>query len=104
MSGWDEAAANAWLEDMNAGHGEALICLARYFGGIADPLVVEATGLNRDELHLRVDGHGLSCTLAVPWPEPARTLEDVRRMVVDMTREARRGAREEGLLPDGDAC
>jgi putative heme iron utilization protein len=77
------------LEHMNTDHGEALRAITRHF---ADLDAEEATMVSCDRLGFVIRARtkeGMKGA-RIPFPEPVRSPEDARRVLVAMTREARR--------------
>lgn len=80
--------AAAILAHMNADHGDALRLMARHFAGLA---AEEAVMVSCDRLGFVVrarTAEGMKGA-RIPFPEPVRTRDEVRRVLVAMTREAR---------------
>jgi heme iron utilization protein len=76
------------LEHMNADHADALRAITRHFAGLA---AEEATMVSCDRLGFVVrarTNEGMKGA-RIQFPEPVRTREDARRVLVAMTREAR---------------
>jgi putative heme iron utilization protein len=76
------------LEHMNADHGEALRAITRHFAGLDTE---EATMVSCDRLGFVVRARtkeGMKGA-RISFPEPVRSREDARRVLVSMTREAR---------------
>jgi len=76
------------LEHMNADHAEALRLIARHFAALA---AEEATMVSCDRLGFVVrvkTAEGMKGA-RIAFPEPVRSKEDARRVLVAMTREAR---------------
>jgi len=76
------------LEHMNADHGDALRAITRRFAGLD---AEEATMVSCDRLGFVVRARtkeGMKGA-RIQFPEPVRTREDARRVLVAMTREAR---------------
>ncbi len=76
------------LEHMNADHGEALRAITRHFAGLD---AEEATMVSCDRLGFVVRARtreGMKGT-RIQFPEPVRSREDARRVLVAMAREAR---------------
>lgn len=84
----DEAAQI--IEHMNADHAVALRSMARHFAGLE---AEEATMVSCDRLGFVVrarTAQGMKGA-RIAFPEPVRTREDARRVLVAMTRQARSG-------------
>jgi putative heme iron utilization protein len=82
-----DAAADI-IEHMNADHGEALRAITRHFGQLE---AEEATMVSCDRLGFVVrarTAEGMK-GVRIQFPEPVRTREDARRVMVKMTRQAR---------------
>jgi len=76
------------IEHMNADHADALREITRHFGGLD---AEEATMVACDRLGFTVRARtkeGMKGT-RIQFPEPVRSREDARRVLVAMTREAR---------------
>jgi putative heme iron utilization protein len=76
------------LEHMNADHADALRAITRHFGGLD---AEEATMVSCDKLGFVVrarTAEGMK-GLRIAFPEPVRSREDARRVLVAMTRTAR---------------
>ena len=82
-----DAAADI-IEHMNADHGEALRAITRHFGQLE---AEEAAMVSCDRLGFVVrarTSEGMK-GVRIRFPEPVRTREDARRVMVKMTRQAR---------------
>jgi putative heme iron utilization protein len=83
--------AAAIIEHMNADHSEALRTIAKHFAGLD---AEEASMVSCDRLGfvMRLRTAAGMKGARVAFPEPVRSREDARRVLVAMTREARGGA------------
>lgn len=78
----------AIIEHMNNDHGAALVAITRHFGGLA---AEEATMMSCDRLGFVVrarTAEGMK-GVRINFPEPVRSREDARRVLVSMTRASR---------------
>lgn len=76
------------IEHMNADHGDALRAIAKRFAGLD---AQEATMVACDRLGfvVRVRTNEGMKGARIPFPEPVRSRDDARRVLVSMTKEAR---------------
>lgn len=76
------------IEHMNKDHGEALRAIAKHFGGLD---AEEASMMSCDRLGfvIRVRTAAGMKGARIAFPEPVRSREDARRVLVAMTKEAR---------------
>jgi len=81
-------AAAGIIEHMNADHSDALRAIAKRFAGLD---AQEATMVSCDRLGfvVRVKTNEGVKGARIPFPESVRSREDARRVLVEMTREAR---------------
>jgi putative heme iron utilization protein len=81
-------AAAEIIEHMNRDHADALLAITRQLGGLD---AIEATMVSCDRLGFVVRARMAEGMKGkrIPFPEPVRSREDARRVLVAMTREAR---------------
>lgn len=82
-----EAAAGI-LAHMNEDHGEAMVAIARHFGGL-EAEQVTMVSIDRLGFVVRVKTAAGMKGLRLAFPEPVRTRDEARRALVAMTRAAR---------------
>jgi putative heme iron utilization protein len=81
-------AAAGILEHMNADHAEALLAIVRHFGGL-EAEQVTMVSIDRLGFVVRAKTAAGMKGLRLAFPEPVRTRDDARRVLVAMTRTAR---------------
>ena len=82
-------AAPGILEHMNADHADALVLIARHFGGESPDKAV-MTSVDRLGIHLRLQSGDRAHGRRIAFPREVTNTGDVREVLVEMVREARK--------------
>ena len=77
------------VEHMNTDHADAVLNIARVFGGAPATAEAVMTGMDAEHLRLKIDNQGESSTLTVALPKALRRDEDVRPVLIKLARQAR---------------
>lgn len=81
--------AAAALAHLNADHAEALVSMARTFGGYPDAVAALCSGADRYGLDLRVTSERGVAYTRVGYAAPLTSIEEMRPATVELTRLAR---------------
>jgi hypothetical protein len=84
-------AAPGILQHMNADHADALLLLARVFGGV-DPDEARMISVDRLGFHVRLKKGSRVQGARIPFAREVKTPEDTRAVLVEMVRDARQRA------------
>jgi putative heme iron utilization protein len=79
------------LQHMNADHSEALLLMAQHFGACAAD-TARVTMVDRLGLHLQVTTTDTRHGLRLPFLREVRNAEEVRKVLTEMTQQARAAA------------
>ncbi|MCI0483893.1 MAG: DUF2470 domain-containing protein [candidate division NC10 bacterium] len=80
--------ASGILQHMNADHADALLLLARVFGGV-DADEATMTAVDRLGFHVRVKKESRVQGARIPFSREVKSSEETRAVLVEMVREAR---------------